>query len=170
MFLLLSRLGGKRFHSSPAATFHKARANFSTSLTPANIKLADGLLAGDRSCLAKSITIIESSRLDHQEQADMLLGYLADKDSHKRKSGTSQRFQHGKTLRLGFAGPPGGNRRVSLLMLYTTSHSVETSNCVLHEKNILKRETVSHLISSRFHTTSIMSIIYFLSRRKVFPD
>jgi len=82
------------------------KRNSSSGLNAQNIKLAEGLLAGDRSSLAKSITLIESSRSDHQEQADLLLGYLATQNKHCNR----QRFQHGKTLRLGFAGPPGGGK------------------------------------------------------------
>lgn len=107
---ILSSISNNSNNSNNAA---RASSSSSLTLTPSNIKLAEGLLAGDRSCLAKSITLIESSRLDHQEQADLLLGYLAETDSKRRrrggeKTGANKRFQHGKTLRLGFAGPPGG--------------------------------------------------------------
>lgn len=81
---------------------------FASHLSPTNVKLAEGLLNGDRSSLAKSITLIESSRYDHQVQADLLLGYLAESVSHRDEK--AERFQHGKTLRLGFAGPPGGGK------------------------------------------------------------
>lgn len=101
MFRLVQRSG------SSSATLVRSRAMFSTGLTPLNVALAEGLLSGNRSCLAKSITLIESSRSDHQEQADLLLGYLATAD--KQKESKKPRFQHNKTLRLGFAGPPGGN-------------------------------------------------------------
>ena len=68
-------------------------------------------MQGNRASLAKAITLIESSRSDHQHQADLLLGYLA-----KQCKNSSTRFQHGKTLRLGFAGPPGG--KLLLLQLW----------------------------------------------------
>ena len=72
-------------------------------LSSANKSLGDGILSGDRSCLARSITLIESTRSDHQIQANLLLRYLAS-SPNKNNPG----FQNGKTLRLGIAGPPGG--------------------------------------------------------------
>lgn len=66
------------------------------------------VLGGDRSSLARSITLIESSRPKDQEQADHLLGYLTRSNSSKYSH--KNRFQNGKTLRLGFAGPPGGGK------------------------------------------------------------
>jgi LAO/AO transport system kinase len=86
-------------HLSTTATSTTA----SSTLSEKNTHLAEELLQGNRASLAKAITLIESSRSDHQHQADLLLGYLA-----KQCKNSSQRFQHGKTLRLGFAGPPGG--------------------------------------------------------------
>ena len=84
----------------------------SSTLSPVNLALAEGLLNGNRASLAKSITLIESSRNDHQIQADLLLGHLAE--TEKTKSAAKRRFQCGKTLRLGFAGPPGGKSLVPI--------------------------------------------------------
>ena len=38
--------------------------------------LLEPLLAGDRRALAQAITLIESTRSDHRERADVLLGAL----------------------------------------------------------------------------------------------
>ncbi|VAV96901.1 YgfD: protein that forms a complex with the methylmalonyl-CoA mutase in a pathway for conversion of succinyl-CoA to propionyl-CoA [hydrothermal vent metagenome] len=60
----------------------------------ANINnLKDDLLAGRRRALAKAITLVESSRADHQTEAQEL---LADILPHT-----------GKSVRLGFTGTPG---------------------------------------------------------------
>ena len=64
-------------------------------------QLLRGLVNGRRECLAKSITLIESSRKDHQTQAQQLLSNL-NIDRSKIKQ-----FQYNQTLRLGIAGPPG---------------------------------------------------------------
>lgn len=51
------------------------------------------LLAGDRRALARAITLIESTRADHRERADALLGELLP--------------HTGKSVRLGITGVPG---------------------------------------------------------------
>ena len=51
------------------------------------------LLAGDRRALAQAITLIESTRSDHRERADALLGALLP--------------NAGKSVRLGITGVPG---------------------------------------------------------------
>jgi LAO/AO transport system kinase len=57
------------------------------------VTLAAPLQAGDRRALAKAITLIESTRADHREQADELL--------------TSLMPATGGALRLGISGVPG---------------------------------------------------------------
>ena len=55
--------------------------------------LLEPLLAGDRRALAQAITLIESTRSDHRERADVLLGALLPRT--------------GKSVRLGITGVPG---------------------------------------------------------------
>jgi LAO/AO transport system kinase len=55
--------------------------------------LLEPLLAGDRRALAQAITLIESTRSDHRERADLLLGTLLP--------------HAGKSVRLGITGVPG---------------------------------------------------------------
>jgi len=55
------------------------------------------LLAGDRRALAQAITLIESTRADHRERADLLLAELLP---HTGQKG-------GKSVRLGITGVPG---------------------------------------------------------------
>ncbi len=69
------------------------------TMTPYTVSLADGILSNQRHSLAKAITLIESSRNDHREQADLLMAHLAKKLSSSLKSKDS--------LRLGVSGPPG---------------------------------------------------------------
>jgi LAO/AO transport system kinase len=57
------------------------------------VSLAERLLAGERRALAKAITLTESSRADHREQADALLTELLP--------------HTGRSLRLGLSGVPG---------------------------------------------------------------
>lgn len=57
------------------------------------MRLAEGILAGDRRALARGITLVESSRADHRAAATALLGELLDRTGHG--------------IRLGISGPPG---------------------------------------------------------------
>lgn len=72
----------------------------SSNIAAATIDLAVGIQQGKRDCLARAITLIESTRPDHKEQAIHLLDYLA-KNKYERKY-----FGGFNTLRLGIAGPP----------------------------------------------------------------
>jgi hypothetical protein len=49
------------------------RANL---LSEADRQLVDGVLAGQRRALAKAITLIESTRADHQQRAQQVLSAL----------------------------------------------------------------------------------------------
>jgi LAO/AO transport system kinase len=63
------------------------------SLAPEDQALADGVRRRDRRALAKAITLLESTRVDHRLRADALLNSL---------------LQHtGQALRLGISGVPG---------------------------------------------------------------
>jgi len=66
------------------------------AVVPGDASLADwvqGIQQGDRRALARAITLIESSRTDHQQPAQALLAALLPVT--------------GQTLRLGISGPPG---------------------------------------------------------------
>ncbi|HSN15932.1 MAG TPA: methylmalonyl Co-A mutase-associated GTPase MeaB, partial [Anaeromyxobacteraceae bacterium] len=65
-------------------------------LTAADRTLADGVLAGQRRALAKAITLVESTRADHQERAQHLLNALLPKT--------------GRAIRLGISGVPGAGK------------------------------------------------------------
>jgi LAO/AO transport system kinase len=59
-------------------------------------QLAERVLRGDRRALARAITLIESRRPDHQEQAESLLARLLP--------------QTGRAIRLGISGTPGAGK------------------------------------------------------------
>ena len=54
---------------------------------------ASAILAGDRRALARAITLVESTRADHRQQADALLAEL--------------REHRGRAFRVGITGTPG---------------------------------------------------------------
>jgi len=76
--------------------------------------LAADVLQGQRRALAKAITLLESTRADHREQADALLTELLP--------------HSGKSLRLGISGVPGVGKSTFIealgLMLIERGHKV----------------------------------------------
>jgi len=65
-------------------------------LDPADRKLAEGVRARDPRALAKAITLVESSRRDHQARAESLLATLAP--------------HAGQSFRIGITGAPGAGK------------------------------------------------------------
>jgi LAO/AO transport system kinase len=65
-------------------------------LDPADQKLADGVRGGDPRALAKAITLVESSRRDHQARAEAILAALAP--------------HAGRSFRVGITGAPGAGK------------------------------------------------------------
>ena len=77
-------------------------------------ELLTGVRSGNRRMLAKAITLFESTRADHREQADGLLNTLLP--------------ETGKALRLGISGVPGVGKSTFIealgLMLIERGHRV----------------------------------------------
>ena len=71
-------------------------SSLSSVLSPADQQLVDGLLSGQRRALAKTITLIESTRNDHQERAAQVLKALLP--------------HTGKAIRIGISGVPGAGK------------------------------------------------------------
>ena len=65
-------------------------------LSPADQTLVDGVLAGQRRSLAKAITLIESTRHDHQQRAQQVLNALLPST--------------GRAIRVGISGVPGAGK------------------------------------------------------------
>ena len=70
-------------------------------MTPADQTLVDGVLAGQRRALAKAITLIESTRADHQQRARLVLNALLP--------------ETGRAIRVGISGVPGAGKSLSLI-------------------------------------------------------
>ncbi len=66
------------------------------SLSAVDQALVDGVLAGQRRALAKAITLIESTRPDHQQRAQKVLNALLP--------------HTGKAIRIGISGVPGAGK------------------------------------------------------------
>jgi LAO/AO transport system kinase len=65
-------------------------------LPDADRALVDGVRAGQRRALAKAITLIESTRADHQQRAQQVLTALLPKT--------------GNAIRIGISGVPGAGK------------------------------------------------------------
>ena len=65
-------------------------------------KLYEGLIRGDRACLAKSITLVESTHPGKREDARKLIGLASN---YSKAAGLET-----KTFRLGLSGPPGAGK------------------------------------------------------------
>ena len=66
------------------------------ALTAVDQQLIDGVLAGQRRALAKTITLIESTRVDHQQRAQRVLAALLPST--------------GRAIRIGISGVPGAGK------------------------------------------------------------
>jgi LAO/AO transport system kinase len=64
-----------------------------TAAPPEGARLAEALISGDRRALARAITLIESTRSDHREEAEALVARLLP--------------HTGKAIRIGISGAPG---------------------------------------------------------------
>lgn len=84
-----------------SSTTTRAHEEVWAGMNSSTRELAKGLLECKRSALAKSITLIESTRLDHQHQSELLMEYLADRTMDQKK------LRMGTSFRIGVAGPPG---------------------------------------------------------------
>ena len=84
------------------------------ALTPVDQALIEGVRRGDRRALAKSITLLESTRPDHRARADELLNSLLPHTGHG--------------MRLGISGVPGVGKSTFIealgLALIAKSHRV----------------------------------------------
>jgi LAO/AO transport system kinase len=73
-------------------------------MLPTTKALGEGLLTARRDCLARAITLIESSNQFHSEQAAHLLEYI----THNRRNDYKN-----DGIRIGIAGPPGAGKVTS---------------------------------------------------------
>jgi len=83
-----------------------------SAMAETTLKLGEGILARRRDALAKSITLIESTRADHRDQAVHLLDWLSAKRTASSASSSAAAGVKYKspTLRVGVAGPPGAGK------------------------------------------------------------
>lgn len=76
--------------------------NKTSMMSERTLVIGQGIISQQRDALARGITLIESTRTDHTEQASLLLSWL-----HSQSSSSSMKKQ---SLRIGVAGPPGAGK------------------------------------------------------------
>ena len=105
--------------------------------------LIDGLLAGERRALAKAITLVESTRPEHRQRAQLLLDALLP--------------HTGRSLRLGISGVPGVGKSTFIealgMYLIARGHRVAVlavdPSSTVHGGSILGDKTRMELLSQR---------------------
>jgi LAO/AO transport system kinase len=93
-------------HGRKAAAFSSRKINDDSLVE----NLAKGILQSKRDCLARAITLIESTRSDHGIQAEKLLDYLTLHAAGSFDGNGAALSREATTLRLGVAGPPGAGK------------------------------------------------------------
>ena len=73
-----------------------AKTSTAETLTAADQQLVDGVLAGQRRALAKTITLIESTLVEHQQRAQQVIASLLP--------------HTGRAIRVGISGVPGAGK------------------------------------------------------------
>lgn len=98
----LWRLPATRAALQPPRCHHRAlsaAAAAAPALSPLNLKLAEGVLARDRTSLSRAITLIESTTQKDGVQSRLLLQHL-----HAALVGRGKKTE---SFRIGLCGPPG---------------------------------------------------------------
>ena len=106
---------------------------------PAVETLAAGVLAGERRTLARAITLIESSRREHQLQAGALLEALLPHTGRSLRLGVSGAPGVGKSTLLEALGLHVAGRRRRLAVLAVDPSSVVSGGSILGDKTRMER-------------------------------
>jgi LAO/AO transport system kinase len=105
-------------------------------------ELGDGVLAGDRAAVARAITLVESRRADHREQAQQLLARLLPHTGDARRVGISGVPGVGKSTFIDQLGVNliGAGHRVAVLAVDPSSG--RTGGSILGDKTRMARLAV----------------------------
>lgn len=109
---------------------------------PDPAELARGVLAGDRTLLARAITLVESSRPDHQRAAQELLLELTPKAGHAVRVGISGVPGVGKSTFIEAMGSTLTARGHRVAVLAVDPSSTRTRGSILGDKTRMPRLAV----------------------------
>ena len=96
--------------------------------------IAEGIRKGDRRALARGITLVESARADHREQAQSLLADLAGDRAHSTRIGLSGTPGVGKSTFIERFGAEMTGRGHRLAVLAVDPSSTVTGGSILGDK------------------------------------
>ncbi|HSQ00632.1 MAG TPA: methylmalonyl Co-A mutase-associated GTPase MeaB [Candidatus Dormibacteraeota bacterium] len=105
--------------------------------------LADGVLAGNRRALAKAITLVESTRDDHQEAAQRLLERLLPATGRAHRVGISGVPGVGKSTFIEAFGLHLVERGLRVAVLAVDPSSARSGGSILGDKTRMQRLSVS---------------------------
>jgi LAO/AO transport system kinase len=102
-------------------------------------KLADDVIAGDRRALARAITLIESVRRDHREDADLLLERLAATGRQALRVGLSGAPGVGKSTFIEALGMMLTAKDLRVAVLAVDPSSTRSGGSILGDKTRMER-------------------------------
>ncbi|MCW5893464.1 MAG: methylmalonyl Co-A mutase-associated GTPase MeaB [bacterium] len=102
-------------------------------------RFADGVVAGDRAAVARAITLVESTRADHQQAADELVSRLLPRTGHAHRIGITGVPGAGKSTFVEALGTrlTAQGRRVAVLAVDPSS--VRSGGSILGDKTRMAR-------------------------------
>ena len=106
-------------------------------------RLADGVLAGERRALAKAITLVESTRADHQEAAQRLLERLLPATGRAHRVGISGVPGAGKSTFIEAFGIHLVERGLTVAVLAVDPSSARSGGSILGDKTRMQRLSVT---------------------------
>lgn len=96
--------------------------------------LAQAVVAGDRVALGRAITLVESQRRDHREQAAALLGRLADRCGQAQRIGITGSPGVGKSTFIDALGRTILDEGLSVAVLAVDPSSARTGGSIMGDK------------------------------------
>lgn len=102
-------------------------------------ELAENVIAGDRRALARAITLIESARPDHRDQADALLARLAETGRQALRVGLSGTPGVGKSTFIEALGCRLTGQGLRVAVLAVDPSSARSGGSILGDKTRMER-------------------------------
>jgi LAO/AO transport system kinase len=129
---------GKSLATKSTALTSSSAANCRNAVN-AVTELADAVIEGDRRALARAITLIESARADHRDEADRLLDRLATTGRQALRIGLSGTPGVGKSTFIEAFGTMLTGRGLRVAVLAVDPSSARSGGSILGDKTRMER-------------------------------